>query len=449
MGYNAVALVDDNGIYGAVEAQRAGKQFGVKVLIGATVQLKGDTNYPLGLIAMNRAGYEILCNLLTTVHADDDKQVTLPVLLAHTADLICVTGGRDGFPTRLLAERKIVQAEQLLTTLKGAFPERLYVQLYYGGYPYDLLRARKLRDFARSQRVPVVSAPEVRYATPDLHPLYDTLVCARLGITVHDPHRSRPQNDCLAVPDPYAWNKLPQHPLPFPEGVANAETIVQACDLELLAERLTPPAARIPKGLTLEQHLDERLYTALTEKYSGERFTVAKARLEHELVTMKALGLSEFFLVTAEVTDFCKSRGIVASGRGSAAASVVCYLLGITGTDPVKHDLLFRALSAYRSEHRSPTWTSTSARRRRDEVLAWVEERFGSETEAMVCNRSPTACRWRCRTWGVASASLRCCGIPSVRRWAEITGTCAPTGRVKRRLYSIRFSKMPRSKRCC
>ena len=274
----------------------------------------------------------------------------------------------------------------MLTTLKGAFPERLYVQLYYGGYPGDLVRARKLRDFARSQGAPVVSAPEVRYTTPDLHPLFDTLVCSRLGITVRDPHPLRPQNDCLAVPDPCAWAMLPQHPLPFPEGMENAQKIVETCDLELLAERLTPPATRIPAGVTLEQHLGERLYTALSEKYSGETFTVAKTRLEQELVTMKALGLSEFFLVAAEVTDFCRSRGIVASGRGSAAASVVCYLLGITGTDPVKHNLLFeRFLHTGRTS--LPDVDIDIGSSRRDEVLAWVEERFGASTEAMVCNK--------------------------------------------------------------
>ena len=387
LGYSALALVDDNGVYGAVEAQQAGKKHGVKVLIGATIQLKGDTNiYPLSLIAMNRDGYGVLCNLLTAVHADEEKVVTLPVLLAHTKDLICVTGGRNGFPTRLLAERKIVQAEQLLSILKGAFPERLYIGLYYGGYPHDVLRARKVRDFARSQRVPVVSAPEVRYATPDLHPLFDTLVCARLGITVRDPHRDRPQNDCLAVPDWSELSRLPRPPLPFPEGMENAEVIVEACNLELLAERLTPPAARLPAGVTLEQHLDERLYTALSERYGGDTFMVAKARLEQELVTMKALGLSEFFLVAAEITDFCKSRGIVASGRGSAAASVVCYLLGITGTDPVKHNLLFeRFLHTGRTS--LPDVDIDIGSSRRDEVLAWVEERFGSSTEAMVCNK--------------------------------------------------------------
>jgi error-prone DNA polymerase len=387
LGYSAIALVDDNGVYGAVEAQQAGKKHGVKVLVGATIQLKGDTNiYPLSLIAMNRDGYGVLCKLLTIVHADEEKVVTLPVLLAHTADLICVTGGRNGFLSRMLAERKITQAEALLKTLKGAFAERLYVQLYFGAYPHDLLRARKLRDFARAQGVPVVSAPEVRYATPNLHPLYDTLVCARLGITVQDPHRNRPQNDCLAVPDWSELSRLPQPPLPFPEGMENAEAIVKACNLELLAERLTPPAARLPAGVTLEQHLDERLYTALSERYSSDTFMVAKERLERELVTMKALGLSEFFLVAAEVTDFCKSRGIVASGRGSAAASVVCYLLGITGTDPVKHDLLFeRFLHTGRTS--LPDVDIDIGSSRRDEVLAWVEGRFGAATEAMVCNK--------------------------------------------------------------
>jgi len=387
LGYSAIALVDDNGVYGAVEMQQAGKKHGVKVLIGATILLKRDKNiYPLSLIAINRSGYEVLCNLLTAVHADEEKVVTLPVLLAHTADLICVTGGRNGFLSRMLAERKITQAEALLRTLKGAFPERLYVQLYFGAYPLDLLRARKLRDFARAQGVPVVSAPEVRYATPDLHPLYDTLVCARLGITVRDPHRNRPQNDCLAVPDWNGLSKLPQQPLPFPEGMKNAEAIVASCNLELLAERLTPPAARIPEGTTLEQHLDERLYATLQERYGGDTFMVAKERLEQELVTMKALGLSEFFLVAAEVTDFCRSRGIVASGRGSAAASVVCYLLGITGTDPVRHNLLFERF-LHTGRMSLPDVDIDIGSSRRDEVLAWVEERFGSSTEAMVCNK--------------------------------------------------------------
>ena len=81
LGYTALALTDENGVYGVVEAQKVGKLFGVKVLVGATVQLRTDTGvYPLGLIAQNRGGYEVLCKLLTAIHADGEKQTTLPVL---------------------------------------------------------------------------------------------------------------------------------------------------------------------------------------------------------------------------------------------------------------------------------------------------------------------------------------------------------------------------------
>jgi error-prone DNA polymerase len=340
------------------------------------------------LIAQNRLGYEVLCDLLTVIHAGEDKKVTLPVLLAHTENLICLTGGRQGFPSRLLGQGKIFQAEDLTDTLKGAFPERLYLQLSFNHYPEDALYARKLRAFAHcpNRGLPVVSAPEVRYATPDLYPLYDALVCGRLGISVRDPHPLRPQNDAQHVPDPEDWNNLPQHPLPFPDGFQNAQTIAESCTLDLLAQRLTPPAARVPEGVKAEQHLEERLYSSLAEKYSTENFSAARERLEQELVTMKSLGLGEFFLVAAEITDYCRGRGIVASGRGSAAASVTCYLLGITTVDPIKHDLLFeRFLHTGRTS--LPDVDIDIGSSRRDEVLAWAERRFGELTHAMVCNR--------------------------------------------------------------
>ena len=389
LSYSAIALTDLNGVYGAVEAQRAGKLYGVKVLIGATVMLGyGKESYPLVLIAQNRRGYEVLCDLLTVVHAEDDKSVTVPVLLSHTENLICLSGGRQGFASRMIAKGDIYRLEDLTATLKGAFQDRFYLQLSFSNYPEDTLRARKLRAFAHLPNIglPVVSAPEVRYATPDLYPLYDTLVCGRLGITVRDPHPLRPQNASQHVSDPDAWAKLPQHPLPFPDGFLNAATIVESCNLDLLAQRLTPPAARVPEGVTLEQYLEERLYTALSEKYASENFSAAKMRLEQELVTMKSLGLSEFFLVAAEITDYCRSRGIVASGRGSAAASVTCYLLGITTVDPINHDLLFeRFLHTGRTS--LPDVDIDIGSSRRDEVLAWAERRFGELTHAMVCNR--------------------------------------------------------------
>ncbi|MEX2501555.1 MAG: DNA polymerase III subunit alpha, partial [Trueperaceae bacterium] len=247
---------------------------------------------------------------------------------------------------------------------------------------------RALGSAARRWRLPLVAAPEVRYATPDLHPLHDALVCARLGITVDDPHPDRPRNDALGVPRPDLSDRtpLPDPPMLLPDVLAGTDALVDACRWPLLPDRLIPPKARVPDGLTPDQHLERRAYEALLTRYQGERLLQARTRLEEELSTVRALGFAEFFLVAAEVTDYCASRGIVAYGRGSAAASIVCYLLGVTQADPLQHDLLFERF-LHGGKHSPPDIDVDIASGRRDEVLAWVERRFGVRTEAMVCNR--------------------------------------------------------------
>ena len=318
LGYTSLALTDEGGVYGAVEAQQAAREHGVRALVGATVMFEDTkTTYPLVLIAASRAGYRVLNELLTYQHSHE--KVTLPVLQAHSEDLFCLTGGRKGFPTRLLAGRQVTAAADLLLTLRSVFHDCLFVQLYFDSYPDDLRRARVLRSFARENRISVVAAPEVRYASPDLFELHDALTCSRLGVTVETPHRDRPQNDCQAVANPLEF------PLPFPEAVANANALAREAHFDLLAERLTPPPARLPSDLSAQEHLERRCYEALGEKYQGAAFTRAKERLEQELVTPRALDLAGFFLIAAEVTDSCRSRGIVASGRGERRR--VNYLL--------------------------------------------------------------------------------------------------------------------------
>jgi error-prone DNA polymerase len=123
----------------------------------------------------------------------------------------------------------------------------------------------------------------------------------------------------------------------------------------------------------------------LLTHYTGNLFHEARERLERELYTLRALGFTDFFLVVKEVLDFCRSRGIIASGRGSAAGSVVCYLLGITQTDPVSNGLLFERF-LHAGKRAMPDIDIDIASNRRREVFSWVEERFPNS--AMVCNRS-------------------------------------------------------------
>ena len=383
LGYRYVGLADDLNVTGGVELFQAAHEHGLKALIGATVPVRvEDDVYPLVLIAASREGYGTLCRLVTLAHEREERDVPFPVLLAHAHDLVLLTGGRDGLPSRLLARRRVGELEGLLRQLKGAFGDRLYVQLFHDRYRWDQRRARVLRRLAQSLSLPVVAAPEVRYLEPDDYRLYDAMVCGRLGVSVQEPHPKRPQNACQHLPSP---DEVMER-LPFPEAALNADWVAERCHFELLPERLVPPKARVPDGRSAEEHIVERCYAALLERYEGEALATARQRLEKELATIRALGLADFFLVAAEVTDYCRQRGILAAGRGSAAASIVCYLLGVTQADPLKHDLLFERF-LHTGKTSMPDVDIDISSARRDEVLAWVEERFGATTEAMVCNK--------------------------------------------------------------
>jgi error-prone DNA polymerase len=384
LGYRSLALTDTLNVSGAVELTEAASAHGLQAIIGATIPVRVHERLvaPLVLIATSRNGYTTLNTLITHAHAGDALVVPWPVLLQHTQDLICLTGGREGFPTQLLARRELVELAGLIRELKGAFRDRLYLQLYHDLLPWDGRRARVLRRFARDSGLPTVAAPLVRHTLPHHQRLLDALTCARLGITVDVPHPQRPQNEAAAMPDPAEV----QRRLPFPEAHLNANWVAEQARFELLPERLIPPKARIRNDVSAQTHLEARCFEALLQRYQGDALSRARAKLEQELTTIRALGLADFFLVTAEVSDHCRRHGILAAGRGSAAASICCYLLGITRADPVAHNLLFERF-LHTGKRTMPDVDIDISSARRDEVLAWVEHRFGPDTQAMVANK--------------------------------------------------------------
>ncbi|MDQ3459835.1 MAG: DNA polymerase III subunit alpha, partial [Deinococcota bacterium] len=386
LGYKYVALVDELNVGGAVELHGAAQTLGLTPIVGATLPLRlEETVYPVVIIAASRAGYRNLNDLITRVLYDVEEAIELDALLGRTADLFLLTGGRSGFPSQLLAGRQLMVLERLIGKLKESFKNRLFIQLYFDHHPGDARRTRILRKLGMDVGVPVVAAPQVRYARKEDYPLYDALVCARLGITVDTPHPERPQTRAACVPDPEGITKR----FPFPEALSNAAALANEASFALLPERLLPPLVRVPDGWTPEEFLRQQCYSALPHRYSVTKRDEAASKLEEELSIIAKLELAEFFLAAAEVMDFCHSRGILAAGRGSAAASITCYLLGITRADPLEHGLLFERF-LHGGKTAMPDVDIDISSRRRQEVLDWVEERFGGEgaaCEAMVANR--------------------------------------------------------------
>lgn len=368
LGYGYVALCDWHSVAGAVELHQVAQAKGMKALLGARLELKGYGG--IQLLCQSRSGYTALNQALSLALSRPTPQLSLDELLGVAHDWVWLSGGRGDGLSQLLAARRWSELKDWLSRLQQAAP--LWISLYHDLYPGDNRRLRSLRALAGELRLGVVAALEVNYARKEQFPLYDALQCARLGIEVETPHPSRPQSDAQYL----LQRSEALERIPFPEAWANAWTLATECAWGLLPKRLSPPPAQIPAGLTAQQHLEARAYGALARRYIPPQRSIAEERLKHELGVVEQLELANFFLVAAEITDYCRSRGILAAGRGSAAGSVLCYLLGISQAEPLKNDLLFERF-LHTGRQIMPDIDIDIASSRRDEVLAWVEKRFG------------------------------------------------------------------------
>jgi error-prone DNA polymerase len=379
-GQCALALTDTHTLAGVVQHAKACKAAGIKAVFGATIDVDG---FPLVLLCADREGYANLCDLLTLAHADRlQPHLDFEQLQDRTAGLLCLTGDRWGYLATMVRSNHYPQARQFLTKLQTLFPDRLFVELTHHRRPGDGHLIERLTALAGELHLPVVAANGVRHAGRAGYALYDALTCARLGITIADPHPLRPVND-----QAYLRSESQMQWLGFSKAaLANSDAIAGLCDVDLLPDRVTPPAAHLPPGIEASDYLRDLCCAAMRRKYrsQGERYK-ADAILARELSVINELELPEFFLVVREVIEAARVRGIRCSGRGSAANSVVAYLLGITGVCPIRHKLLFERF-LHTGRKGMPDIDVDFETHRRQEVISWMAQRFGEEHTAMTAN---------------------------------------------------------------
>lgn len=380
MGVKTLALTDRQGLYGAVRFGRACRLHGVRPIFGAEVDLGVDDDTDLGslvLLASSLEGYANLCRMLTALY-----QQTMPPMEAPAAfsdDLYCLTGTNGGRLWRLVDDRRMADARAWLGSLKDIFGSRLSVELAHHGNPGDRRRMQQLARLARQQHIRLVATGDVLHATPEDYAVHDLLTCVRSGITVFDSHPERPRNAERHLRSEEQLRRL----IPYEEAFIGTAEVAEACSgVELLAEHITPPGARLPEGETAARVLTRRCRVAIAKKYPPEGRVRAAKQLEHELNTINGLDLADFFLVVTEVVEESRRRGIRCAGRGSAANSIVAYLLGITAVDPIRHNLLFERF-LHGGRKGTPDIDVDFESDRRDEIIAWIEDRFGIEHTAM------------------------------------------------------------------
>jgi error-prone DNA polymerase len=401
LGLPTLALTDRDGVYGIVRAHVKAREIGVRLIVGSQVTLTDQST--IILLAQDRCGYANLCRLLTVGRRRSEKgesSVKWDEVYQHAAGLIALWGGEQSLA---VAE---VEPNEVAGNLRDVFGDRLYGMLVRHRRPEEVTQETILRDRARRYGFSLAAANEILYHTPARRPLQDVLTAVRYGIPVASCGRRLKPNAEHALHSPYIFARLFADD---PASVIRTQEIADRCSFSLAEIRYRYPSEYMPNGTTSADWLRQLTFEGARERYPGAIPADVLNQLEKELAIIEALDYPGYFLTMREIVKFCRDKGILCQGRGSAANSAVCYCLGVTAVDPVRMELLFeRFISKERAE--PPDIDLDIQHDRREEVIQHVYEKYGRDHAAMVANviryRSRSALRDVGKALGVSETTL-------------------------------------------
>ena len=384
LGMPARALCDRDGVYGAVRLHMAGKEAGVRALLGAELTMEDDSVVPV--LVATRPGYSGLCRLLTTAHLRAEKgegRVTWAELAAAREGLIALTGDEEGPMRRAWAERGPAAAAVAGARLAQVFgPEALYVELQRHRLPGEERANAFLVDWARASRLPLLATNGVLQATPEAAGVVDVFTCLRHHTTLDGAGRKLAPNRERHLKGHVEMARLFAD---LPEAVDNTARLAERLGFTLANLGYRFPDHPVPAGESQDSFLRKMTYFGAQQRYGGVVGNVRR-QLERELTLIAQLGFAGYFLLVWDLCSFARDRGSLVQGRGSAANSAVCYALGITAVDPIESKLLFeRFLSEGRTDWPDIDLDLPSGDRR-EELIQEVYRRFGRRGAAMTAN---------------------------------------------------------------
>lgn len=378
----ALALTDHDNLYGAVPFVTAAHNAGIQPIIGAELTLSDDTH--LTLLVTDTRGWRNLCRLITIGQANAPKgQAALPwaALAGRTTGLVCLSGCRRGPLATALRRWDRRGAFRTARYLRDLFADSFYVELQHHLRPDDTMLAGDLYRLAGYLDLPCVVTNNVHYAQRAGQRLHDILAAIRRRATLDavDP-LLRPNDEFYLKPH---WRLRPLFPFCPPALTTTLEVAARCADFQLQFGLQDLPGFVTPPGMDAAGYLAQLCEQALPWRYGTPGEQVC-AQLAHELAIIAAAGLANYFLIVWDLVRFARSQGIRCQGRGSAANSLVAYLLGISPIDPLRHNLVFeRFLSAERPL--LPDIDLDVDALRREEVIQYLYRRYGDEHVALAC----------------------------------------------------------------
>jgi len=410
-GMPAVAVTDHGGMFGALEFYEKAKKAGINPIVGCEVYVAPksrfdrqaapgpngdeDRNHHLVLLAENDAGYRNLMKLVTLAHLEGfyyKPRVDKELLRAHNQGLIALSGCLKGeVASNLLQGRKAtaVKAAEEYAAIFG--PDRYYLELQANGIPEQATVNEGLIQLARDLGLPLLATNDCHYLRRSDARAHELLLCIQTGKTILDQKRMKFSTDQLYFKSPEEMAREFAH---VPEALENTVRIADRCRLEIPLGEYHFPVFPLEEGESIEDRFEKEVLEGFERRLkqiqkrrphfgSREREEYDK-RLRYEIDVIREMGFAAYFLIVADFIGYAKKQGIpVGPGRGSAAGSLVAYVMEITDLDPIEHGLIFeRFLNKERIS--MPDIDVDFCIHGRDDVHRYVSEKYGSDRVAHI-----------------------------------------------------------------
>ena len=412
LGMDSLAITDHGGLYGAIAFYQAAIAAGVKPIIGCEMYVapgsRHDRNpsekspYHLTVLAKDAVGYRNLVKLVTKSHVEGfyyKPRVDREVLQEHSRGLVVLSGCPSAEVPRLLGQERFGEAQAVARWYRDVFDDYYLELMGHDDVPERGAINKGLFELNRADGVPMVVTNDSHYVNREDAPLQDILICIHTNTNVKDERRMKMSADSYYLKGPEEMAGLFPD---APEAAANTLAIAEKCDLELDFSQLRLPEFPVPEGGTADEYLARVCEEGLRRRL-GRVTDRERERLDYELEVIKHTQFANYFLVVWDIARFVRERDIFFAVRGSAAASLVLYCLGVTDVNPLPYGLVFeRFLNLERKE--MPDIDMDFQDDRREEVINYVVDRYGRDKVAQIITFGTLGARASIRDVGRALA---------------------------------------------
>ncbi len=411
---DSLALTDHGVMYGVIEFYQKAKKNNIKPILGVEAYVAKNSRHDkspglddkrnhLILLAKNEIGYKNLIKLTTSAHIEGfyyKPRIDKELLKENSDGIIGTSACMGGEISQAILANDFEKAEKTINEFQEIFgKENFYLELQ--DHP-TLKGQNEINDalikLSKKTSAPLVAANDIHYVNKEDDKAQDILLCIQMNRTIDE------QNRMTMIGEDYSMKSTEEMIRNFkhvPEAIDNTQKIVSQCNVEIDLGKILLPHFEVPENLTPEKYLEKLCRDGIGRRYGKTNDSVEK-RLRFELDTISNMGFASYFLIVQDFVNWSKGQGIVVGpGRGSAAGSIVSYLIGITDIDPIKYDLLFeRFLNPDRIS--MPDIDLDFADNRRDEVLKYVARKYGKDHVAQIVTFGTMAARAAIRDTGRA-----------------------------------------------